>query len=138
IQGGLLWPRVEKVLVGRRDCTQLVDGMLKQVELVRDLVDDVPVTGVLCFVEADWPLIGGPFTTREVHVLWPRRLAKILADGRDGHVEVAATRESTRLNGEGLVQAWMDVESGALGQMIGSMRKVRARGRSLAGAASPR
>jgi hypothetical protein len=26
----------------------------------------VPVNGTLCFVEADWPLIGGSFSTRGV------------------------------------------------------------------------
>jgi len=94
IEGGLLRPRVERLLVGRRDCTKLVDGVLKQVELVRDLVGDVPVTGALCFVEADWPLIGGAFSTRGVHVLWPKRLAKVLTETRDGEVDVAAVRES--------------------------------------------
>lgn len=34
VEGGLLRPRVERVIVGRRDCTRLVDGILKQVELV--------------------------------------------------------------------------------------------------------
>jgi hypothetical protein len=29
---------------------------------------------VLCFVEADWPLIGGAFTTRDVQALWPNKL----------------------------------------------------------------
>ena len=29
IEGGILRPRVEKVLVGRRDCSKLVDGVLK-------------------------------------------------------------------------------------------------------------
>lgn len=48
---------------------------------------------MLCFVQADWPLIGSAFTTREVHVLWPKRLAMMLADGGD-RVDVAATRES--------------------------------------------
>jgi len=37
---------------------------------------------VLCFVEADWPLIGGSFTVRGVEVLWPKRLyPKLQADG---------------------------------------------------------
>jgi DNA-directed RNA polymerase subunit RPC12/RpoP len=80
IEGGILRPRTEKVLVGRRDCTKLVDGVLKQVDLVREVVDDLPVTGALCFVEADWPLIGGAFATRGVHVLWPKRLAKFLSE----------------------------------------------------------
>lgn len=75
VEGGILRPRVEKLLVGTRNCTKLVDGVLKQVGLVRTIVgDDVPVTGVLCFVDADWPLIGGAFTTRGVEVLWPRKL----------------------------------------------------------------
>ncbi|WP_284982452.1 nuclease-related domain-containing protein [Arthrobacter sp. efr-133-TYG-118] len=94
IEGGIIRPRVEKLLVGRRDCTKLVDGALKQVDVVRDLVGDVPVTGVLCFVEAEWPLIGGAFSTRGVHVLWPKRLAKVLMEQTAGDVDVARTRES--------------------------------------------
>lgn len=93
IEGGLLRPRVEKVLVGGRDCTKLVDGALKQVELVRQVVGELPVTGALCFVEADWPLIGGAFTSRGVHALWPKRLAKLLVEAQ-GHVDVPAVREA--------------------------------------------
>ncbi len=75
IEGGILRPRVERLLVGSRDCTKLVDGVLKQADVVRTaLTDDVPVRGVLCFVEADWPLIGGSFTTRDVQALWPKKL----------------------------------------------------------------
>ncbi|WP_246000305.1 nuclease-related domain-containing protein [Nocardioides pocheonensis] len=91
IEGGILRPKVEKVLVGRRDCTKLVDGVLKQVDLVREVVGDLPVTGSLCFVEADWPLIGGAFTTRAVQVLWPKRLAKLLVED-EGSVDVAVVR----------------------------------------------
>lgn len=93
IEGGILRPRAEKVMVGRRDCTKLVDGVLKQVDLVREVVDDLPVTGALCFVEADWPLIGGAFATRGVHVLWPTRLAKFLSETGEGVVDVASVRE---------------------------------------------
>lgn len=68
-------PRVERLLVGSRDCTKLADGALKQVNVVRGLLgDDVPVHGVLCFVDADWPLIGATFTTRGVQTLWPKKL----------------------------------------------------------------
>lgn len=75
IEGGILRPRVERLLVGTRDCTKLVDGVLKQIDVVRAVLkDDVPVHGVLCFVEADWPLIGGAFTTRSVQALWPKEL----------------------------------------------------------------
>jgi hypothetical protein len=75
IEGGILRPRIERLLVGSRDCTTLVDGVLKQVDVVRTaLADAVPIRGVLCFVEADWPLIGGSFTTRDVQALWPKKL----------------------------------------------------------------
>lgn len=38
IEGGILRPRVERLLVGRRDCTKLGDGLLKQITLVREAV----------------------------------------------------------------------------------------------------
>ena len=84
VEGGILRPRVETLLVGRRNCTKLVDGVLKQVELVTaalpvdPALPEVPVRGRLCFVEADWPLLGGSFSTRGVEVLWPKKLAKQL------------------------------------------------------------
>jgi hypothetical protein len=93
IEGGVLRPRVEKLLVGRRDCRKLVDAVLKQVGVVRDVVGDLPVTGALFFVEADWPLIGGAFVTRRVRVLWPRRLAKLLTAGEEP-VDVTAVRQT--------------------------------------------
>ena len=65
----------KKLLVGSRDCTKLADGMVKQVQVVETTIgNDVPIHGVLCFVEADWPLIGGAFRTRGVEVLWPKKL----------------------------------------------------------------
>jgi hypothetical protein len=84
----LLRPLVEKVVVGRRDCTKLVDGVLRQVGLVRDVVGDVPVMEARCFVGADWPLIGGAFVTRGVHAVWPRRLVKLISDV-EGSVDVS-------------------------------------------------
>ena len=75
VEGGVLRPRVEKLLVGSRNCTKVVDGVLKQVQVVRGILsEDVPIHGVLCFVEADWPLIGGSFKTRGVEALWPKKL----------------------------------------------------------------
>lgn len=83
IDGGLFRPRVEKLLVGSRDCTKLVDGVLKQVDVVKGAIGaDIPVHGVLCFVEADWPLIGGSFITRGVEALRPKKLyPKLKSDG---------------------------------------------------------
>ena len=82
VEGGILRPRTEKLLVGTRDRTKLVDGVLKQVDVVRSIVgDEVPVTGVLCFIESDWPLIGGAFTTRGDEILWPKKLYPRLTAG---------------------------------------------------------
>jgi hypothetical protein len=75
VEGGLFRPRVERLLVGSRDRTKLVDGLLGQVKVVRNLIAaDVPVHGVLCFVDADWPLFGGSVAIRGVEALSPRRL----------------------------------------------------------------
>jgi hypothetical protein len=91
VEGGILRPRTETLMVGRRDCTKLVDGVLHQVELVRSALESqeawapLPVRGMLCFVEADWPMIGGSFTTRGVEALWQRRaIAQI---GKPGPLE---------------------------------------------------
>ena len=82
VEGGIMRPRVERLFVGRRDCTKLVDGVAKQVALVGEALAaegfSAPVKGALAFVDADWPLVGGSFTVRGLHVLWPKRLAKML------------------------------------------------------------
>lgn len=88
VEGGLILQRVERLLVGRRDCTKLVDGLHKQVDVVRGVVGSAAVVhGVLCFVEADWPLVGGSFTTRGADVLWPRKLYPKLSAGGPLSVE---------------------------------------------------
>ena len=87
VQGGILRPRVERLMVGSRDCTRLVAGVHGQVDVVRSALaasgePEVPVHGVLCFVDADWPLFGGAFVIDSVCVLWPRKLAeKLTAPG---------------------------------------------------------
>lgn len=71
----------EKLTIGGRDRTKLVDGCDKQVALVAAAVADewgeVPVHGALCFVDGDLPALG---TLRmRGHVLvHPRGLAKRL------------------------------------------------------------
>lgn len=106
IEGGILRPRVEKLIVGTRDQTKLVDGVRKQVEVVRGAlqdagISDVPVRGVLCFVDADWPLIGGAFVIRGVDVLWPKKLAQMLLapDGLEGaRIDAVHRALATRLS----------------------------------------
>lgn len=85
VEGGLLRLGTELLYVGGRDRTSLVAGMHEQVGLVRDaLVDqpEVPVQGVLCFIDADWPVFGGSFTMNDVAVVWPKKLkASLTAPG---------------------------------------------------------
>lgn len=90
VEGGLIRPRHELLIVGGRDRTKLVEGMHKQLGLVQAAVadhPDVPVRGVLCFVDADWPLIGGSFTVQGISVLWPKKLKATLAEA--GPLEAA-------------------------------------------------
>ncbi|WP_253182742.1 nuclease-related domain-containing protein [Arthrobacter sp. SW1] len=94
IEGGIFRPRVEKLLIGRRDCTKLVEGVRWQVDVMCGFVGDVPVAGVLCFIEADWPLIDGAFSVRGVQALWPNRLAEVLAAQAVGNVDVEAVRHA--------------------------------------------
>lgn len=100
VEGGLFRPRVERLVVGTRDQTKLVEGVHKQVDLVRAALEtagvaDVPVRGVLCFVEADWPLFGGSFVIDNVSVLWPKKLAEQLATA--GPLDDAMTQRVHRV-----------------------------------------
>lgn len=83
-----------KLVVGGRDRTKLVDGLEKQVELVRPAVEavrrDTPVCGTLCFVEGELPLLGTP-TMRGFAMLGRRSLAKRL--NADGPLDADATAE---------------------------------------------
>lgn len=93
VEGGLIRPRQELLIVGGRDRTKLVEAMHKQVGLVRGALaeyPDVPVRGVLCFVGADWPLIGGSFSVQDVAVLRLRKLQALLVEpGPFGEDEIA-------------------------------------------------
>ncbi len=84
VEGGFFVPRRERLLVGGRDSTSLVEGMKRQVAVVSDaLAGEIPepvgVRGFLCFVDADWPLFGGDFAVDGVEVLWAKRLLGMAA-----------------------------------------------------------
>lgn len=80
-RGGVFRERTEHLLVGGRERTKLVDGVLAQAEAVRQILTaspygTVPVQAVLCFVDGDWPLLGR-LEVRGVPVLPPRHTAKL-------------------------------------------------------------
>jgi hypothetical protein len=103
VDGGLFRARTERMFVGSRDCTKLVGEVHWQTELVHQMLavhglTELPILGKLCFVDADWPLIGGTLTIGGVEALWPKALRKqLLVPGplaapqiRDLHRNIAA------------------------------------------------
>jgi len=95
VEGGLFRPRTQTLMVGSRDCTKLVAGVHKQVDQVRTALEraglaETPVRGMLCFVEGDWPLIGGAFMIDDLYVLWPRKAVEHLV--KPGSLDEAAVQ----------------------------------------------
>ncbi|MDR7110889.1 hypothetical protein J2X03_000745 [Microbacterium trichothecenolyticum] len=92
IEGGIIRPRTEHLRIGGRDGRKLIDGVQTQLAQVTAALEEAgtPVTGVLCFLEADWPLIGGSFTVEGIHVLWPR-LVKRLTEAAPQTIDVDLT-----------------------------------------------
>lgn len=78
--GGLFRPTVHQLYIGGRDRTILVDGVLRQVELVESALgeDACPVRGALVFQGAEWPMLSSGFDIRGVVVAPPRAMPKRL------------------------------------------------------------
>lgn len=94
VEGGFGRPKIELLHVGGRNRTPLVEGVHKQVDLVRAVLTaaghEVPVVGCLAFVDADWGSFQSPFNVNDVHVAWPRAVANTLRKERQGPVDVGA------------------------------------------------
>jgi hypothetical protein len=93
-RGGLLSPRTSHLIVGGRDKTKLVDGVLAQAEVVRACLtasghDEVPVQPVLCFIDGDWPWMAR-LEVQGVPVIWPRQAADLCR--ADGPLDSASTK----------------------------------------------
>lgn len=105
VSGGMFRPRVERLVVGGRDRTNLLDGIGGQVDQVRTALSrggglpDVVVRGMLCFVGADWPMIGGSFQIRNFDVVWPRLAARVVrATGPLDSARIRATHQLLAAN----------------------------------------
>lgn len=93
--GGLFSPRVERLFIGGRDKTSLIEGLAKQVTAVtRELAaayPAVPVHGTLCFVGTELPWFGE--SIGGVPLVGRRGLAKLLKRpgelSHDGRVAIA-------------------------------------------------
>jgi hypothetical protein len=84
-----------RLVINGRDQTKLIDGLDRQVGLVRaamqQITRDTPIRGALCFVDTDLPLIG-TLTLSGYPLLYPKRLAKrINRADRTGVATVRAT-----------------------------------------------
>lgn len=88
VSGGLFGPRIEKLMVAGRDKSMLVDKVLEQVGFVNVVVPDVPVRGILCFVDSGWPLLPTSFRMKDVEVLWPGKLLDRLRKTVTAQVDV--------------------------------------------------
>ncbi|MGH1522840.1 nuclease-related domain-containing protein [Leifsonia sp. L25] len=100
IEGGFLRPRVEKLIVNGRDRTKLVPGVEKQVTRVRTALDaaglqEIPVYGMLCFVDSTWGLLQRPFTVDSITVLWPRKAAEYVS--RPGNLDADTINRTLRV-----------------------------------------
>jgi hypothetical protein len=83
-----------RLYVNGRNQTKRVDGVLAQAEAVRGVLGDfaeVPVSGVLCFIGADWGIFGPRKvkTLKGVTLLWPLKLPDFVS--AVGAVDVAET-----------------------------------------------
>lgn len=81
--GGLFTPRRDELLVRGRVRTALVEGLARQVDAVRTVLDastleSVQVMPVLCFVDGRLPLFTRQFRVGETAVVGPRGLADLV------------------------------------------------------------
>ena len=64
------------LFVNGRNHTKLIPAVQRQSALVRRAIRaDVPMHAVLCFADAEWGLLGRPFTIDGVVITWAERLA---------------------------------------------------------------
>lgn len=77
----------ERLYVNNRDRTKVVKGMGWQLEAVRNALDEagqaeIPLRGVLCFVDSEWPLLfAKPIHLQGVTILWPKALQDLVRSG---------------------------------------------------------
>jgi len=76
VDGGLVRPKTERLVVGSRTCSALVDAVRAHVDVVRAALDaadlvDVPVRGLLCLPAADWSAAADGLVVGQVEVVPP-------------------------------------------------------------------
>lgn len=73
-----------RLYVNNRDRTKLIDGVLGQTKVVsaalEDGFEDVPVSGILCFVGCEWGWVMRPKHVRGVTAIWPKALPGLIGE----------------------------------------------------------
>jgi hypothetical protein len=95
----------ERLTVGGRDQTKLVEGVCRQVAVVTELLDgSVDVIGAMCFIDSDWlPLFSKP-RLDGVHIAGPRDVARLAR--RDGPLSPSEVQEIAERLRVALPEAW--------------------------------
>jgi hypothetical protein len=90
-RGGLLSKRTHHLIVGGRDKTKLLEGVERQVELVRAAFGDYDIRGALCWMKFDGLPLIGTVEMRGIRVDGPKPVAKIAA--RPGGLHAAGVHD---------------------------------------------
>lgn len=71
----------ERLYVGGRDRTRLATGLQWQIDAVRTALpgSDVPITGALCFTDAEWRFFAKPFVQSGMWVTWAKTLVDMIS-----------------------------------------------------------
>ena len=93
--GNVFRPAPPQLWVGGRNCTELVAGMAKQVDVVKLVLPEglrPHVRAVLALVNVDWGIFPTAFEIDGVLVAWPREVARVV--GRAGPLSAAEVRNT--------------------------------------------
>jgi hypothetical protein len=100
--GGLFSGRDLRLFVGSQDRTRLAVGMAWQVAATEAALGEaeIPVSPVLCFIDAEWPLLGGPREFGGVLIESERSLKRRVA--RAGDLDLEEVRETAMVLAQAL------------------------------------
>jgi Nuclease-related domain len=85
------WFRIdERLYVGERDCSRLVDRMAKQVSAVRRALNPIAprIRPALCFTRAEWSGFANPLDVGGVIVTWPDALLRAIGGAPASRIDV--------------------------------------------------
>jgi len=82
----------ETLFVGRRDVSDLVEGVKRQAAIVQGMIGRLPLSPALCFVDADWRGAATGFNLGTVAVVPPATLLRQLRATNSGPIDTFGLR----------------------------------------------